>query len=263
MQLVGRGGKWTQKHHEWSQTALDPADDDNAAIEGADVSNGAPTTPTRLGNYAQLMDKVASVTSSAQKSKVAGDVQKMAKQVLFKAKALKLDMEKRLLSDKVAVPGDDSTAGKTAGIGAFLRTNVSRGVGGTNPTLSGTTTGYPNAAPGNGTQRAFTEDLLKAVVQLSWDNGGAPSHVIVGSFNKTQVSGFTGNASRTKKAEDKKLIAAISVYESDFGELQIVPSRLTVARRALVLDPEYVEIGYLQPMHNFDLPRPATATGAR
>jgi hypothetical protein len=199
------------------------------------------------------MDKVAQVSTTAEASKVAGDIQKMKKQIIFKTKELKRDMEKRLCSNKPAVPGTDSVAGETAGIGAYLRTNVSRGAGGANPTLSGTTTGYPNAAPTDGTQRAFTEDLLKPVVQASWEAGAEPTHVIVGGFNKVQASGFTGNATRTKKAEDKKLVASIAVYESDFGELQIVPARLTVARQALILDPEYVEIAYLQSTQNTDL----------
>lgn len=253
-QLFGKGSaKVTQPHHEWSQTAVRASNKANKTIQGDVATNDAPITPVRLGNYTQLMDAVAEVASTAQKSKVAGDVQKMKKQIAFHMKAVKLDMEARLLSNDPAVPGDDTTAGETAGIGAFLRTNVSRGAGGANPTLSGTTTGYPNAAPTDGTPRAFTEDLLKPVVQLAWTNGGAPSHVILGAFNKVQASGFTGNASRTKKAEDKKLIASISIYESDFGELQFVPSRECVQSQALIVDPEYGEIAYLQPMHNFDL----------
>lgn len=251
MQLVGRAGKFTQEYREWSTVDLAAADDDNAAVQGSDVLNDAPTTPKRLGNYTQLMDKVAAVSSTNEASKAAGQVQKMAKQILYKTQEIKRDMEKRLLSNKPAVAGDgDTVAGKTAGIGAFLRTNVSRGAGGANPTLSGTTVGYPNAAPVNGTQRAFTESLLKPVIQASWEAGATPTHILVGGYNKVQVSGFTGNATRTKKAEDKKLVAAIAVYESDFGQLQIVPCRHTVTRQALVIDPEYVEIGWLQKMRN-------------
>jgi hypothetical protein len=250
LQAVGRDGKFEQPHHEWSQVELAAANEDNKEIAGNDVTNDAPTTPTRLGNYTQLMDKVAGVASTNEASKAAGNVQKMAKQILYKTQELKRDMEKRLLANKAAVPGDGSTAGETAGIPSFLRSNVSRGVGGANPTLSGTTTGYPNAAATNGTQRAFTEDLLKPVLQSAWENGGNPTMVVVGGYNKVQASGFTGNATRNKKAEDKKIVAAIEVYESDFGQLQIVPSRQTVARQALILDPEMVEVGWLQKMRN-------------
>lgn len=253
MNLVGRKGKFENKYHEWSTIALAAANDDNAEIEGGDVTNDAPNTPVRLGNYVQLMDKVAQVSTSVAAMKVAGNVQKMAKQIAYKVQEIKRDMEMRLLSNKVAVPGTDSVAGKTAGFGAFLSTNVSRGVSGTSAVLSGTTTGYPVTAGDAGTPRAFTEALLKPVIQSAWTNGGSPTHLLVGAYNKVQASGFTGNATRTKKAEDKKLIAAISVYESDFGQLQIVPSRLTVQTQALLVDPEYVEIGWLQKMHNFSL----------
>lgn len=250
MQMIGRKGNFDSKYHEWSTVDLAAANGDNAEIEGGDVTNDAVTAAVRLGNYAQLMDKVKGVSSTSQAIKSAGQVAKMAKQILYATQEIKRDMETRLCSNSAAVAGGASTASQTAGIGAYLITNVSRGATGTNPTLSGTTTGYPNAAPGNGTQRAFTEELLKPVLQAVWEQGGNADKIIVGGFNKVQASGFVGNATRTKKAEDKKLVAAIDLYESDFGELQIVPDRFTVTRQALVLDPEFVEIGWLQKMQN-------------
>lgn len=250
---IAKKGKFKQPYHEWSTIDIAAANDDNKEIQGGDVTNDAPDTSVRLGNHAQLMDKVASVASTAQKSKVAGDVQKMAKQILLKSKAMKKDMEKRLLSNKPAVAGNDTTPGETAGLGAFLRTNVDRGAGGANPTLSGTTTGYPNAAPTDGTQREFTEDLLQNVIQTQWDNGAEPRFVITGSYNKRKASTFTGNAQKTSDAKAKKVVAAVAIYESDFGTLSIVPCRQTVARQAYIIDPDYLAVGYLQPWHNFDL----------
>jgi len=158
-----------------------------------------------------------------------------------------------MLSNTAAAAGSASVARETAGLGAFMRTNVSRGAGGSSPTLSGTTTDYPNLAPVNGTQREFTEALLVPVLQAVWEQGGNATTIVVGGFNKRQASGFAGNASRFKRAEDKKLIAAIEVYESDFGQLQIVPSRNTVTRQAYIIDPDYVEIGWLQSMQNISL----------
>ena len=67
-----------------------------------------------------------------------------------------------------------------------------------------------------------------------------------GSFNKQTISAFTGNATRYKEAEDSKLNAAIDVYISDFGELQIVPARHIRARDVFVLDPNYAAVAYLQ-----------------
>lgn len=253
MQAVGRKGSFDNKYHEWSTVALAAADGNNKNIEGDDATNDAATAAVRLGNYAQLMDKVAQVSSTSQAVKVPGNVQKLAKQVMYKTLELKRDMETRLLANSAAAAGGAGTATETGGIQAFLITNTSRGSGGANPTLSGSTTGYPNAAATNGTQRAFTEDLLTAVLQSIWEQGGNASMIVVGGFNKRQASSFSGNASRFKKAEDKKLVAAIEVYEGDFGQLQVVPSRQQPTRAATILDTDMVEIGWLQSMQNTPL----------
>jgi hypothetical protein len=249
-QAVGRKGEFENTYHEWSTVVLAAANPNNAEVEGTDVTADAAYAATRLGNYAQLMDKVASISDTQQRVKSAGDITKMAKQVLYHTQALKRDMESRLLASSPAVPGNASTARQTAGIFAFLHTNVSRGTGGANGTLSGGTTGYPNAGPTVGTARVFNESLLASVLQSVWQNGGNANMICVGGFNKRQASTFAGNASRFKKAEDKKLIAAIEVYESDFGQLQVVPSRNTDPAQALVLDTDMVDVGWLQPMRN-------------
>ena len=109
-----------------------------------------------------------------------------------------------------------------------MTSNVERATGGANPTTSGTgEAGFPNAAAtdaADGDKRAITEALLKTVIASCWDNGADPSVVLCGSSQKQTISGFTGNATRFKEAEDSKLNAAIDVYVSDFGELQIVPA---------------------------------------
>jgi chromosome segregation ATPase len=174
MQAIGRKGDFENTYHEWSTVELAAANADNKTIEGDDATNDAPTTGNRFGNYAQLMDKVAQVTTTAEKVKSAGGVQKMAKQVLFKTQEIKRDMEARLVSKKVAVAGSDTVARETAGIAAFIRTNASRGATGANGTLSGTTVGYPNALETAGTNRAFTETLLKTGMQGAWTEGGQP-----------------------------------------------------------------------------------------
>ena len=253
MQLAGRKGEFENTYHEWPVVELATANDTNTEIEGGDVPNDAPTLATRFGNYAQLSDKVAQVSSTNEAVRGAGNVQRMAKQVLYKTQEIKRDIEARITSNKAAVAGDDSTARQTAGLGAFIRTNTSRGSGGTSATLSGTTSGYPNAAPGAGTGRSLTEAMVKTVIQNAWTQGGDPRYLLTDAPQKVNISAFTGNATRYKKAEDKRLVAAIDVYESDFGEHQVVPDRFTVAGQIYAIDPSMVEIGWLQPMRNAPL----------
>jgi len=248
-------------YFEWTEVDLASPDKANRVKEAeASPGNDAPTNGKRLGNYTQISDKVVEVSSTANAVNGAGDIQTLAKQVAFKLKELKRDMEVMLLSNIAADAGGADEARITAGLPAFLRTNVDRSTGtvdGANPTLSGTTAGYPNAAATDGSVRALTEDMLKTVIAKCWDNGAEPSIVLCGSTVKQKISStFTGSATRYRDISDKKVVASIDVYVSDFGDLQIVPTRFLETRTAnsetvagrdvFVLDPSYARVAYLQ-----------------
>jgi hypothetical protein len=260
MTAIGRK-KATNTYFEWPVIDL-AAPATNRVIEGeAAPANDAPTNATRLANYTQISDKVVEVSDTAEQVNGAGDAQTVAKQIAYKLKELKRDMEVMLLSNVAASAGSSGGARATAGLAAFLRTNVDRSTGavdGANPTLSGTTDGYPNAAATDGSVRALTEALLKSVIADCWDNGAEPSIVLCGSAVKQKISStFTGSATKYQDMTDKKsLSAAIDIYVSDFGTLQIVPTRFlqtrtanseTVAGRDVyVLDPNYARVAFLQ-----------------
>jgi len=251
----------TNTSFEWSEVDL-AAPAANRVLEGESApGNDAPTNAVRLSQYTQISDKVVEVSDTNQKVNGVADAQTVAKQIAYKLKELKRDMEVMLLSNVAAVPGDATTARVTAGLPAFLRTNVDRGVGGASGTLSGTTSGYVNAAATDGTPRALTEAMLKSVIAQCWDNGAEPSIVLCGSAVKQKISStFTGSATKFKNVDDKKVVAAVDLYVSDFGELQIVPTRFletrTVAGRdVFVLDPNYARVAYLQTVQQKPLAR--------
>jgi hypothetical protein len=143
-----------------------------------------------------------------------------------------------------------------AGLSAFSLTNDQLGATGVSPTLSGTTNGYPNAPATPGTARDLTEDMLNDAIQAVWTQGGDPRYVLCSPVNKRVISKtFTGSATKYKNADDKKIVNAIDVYESDFGQVQIVPDRFTPAGDVFVLDPEFVKIADLQPTRQLELAR--------
>lgn len=234
-------------YFEWSEVDLAAAAS-NRQIEGdVGLSNTAPTNAVRKGNYTQISAKVVEVSSTNQAVNGVADAQTVAKQVAYKLSEMKRDMEKMLLDNVAGSAGASGTARQTAGLPAFLTTNTARGTGGADGTTSGSgSAGYPDAAATDGTQRAITETILKGVIADCWDAGAEPSVVLCGSSNKQTISTFTGNATRYKEAEDSKLNAAIDVYISDFGELQIVPARHIRARDVFVLDPNYAAVAFLQ-----------------
>lgn len=250
-------------YFEWAEVDL-AATSDNRQIEGdVGLSNTAPTNAVRKANYTQISAKVVEVSTTNQAVNGVANAQTVAKQVAYKLSELKRDMERMLLANVAASAGASGTARQTAGLPAFLTTNTSRGTSGANGTTSGTgEAGHVNAAATDGTLRVVTETMLQDVIKQCWDSGADPSVVLVGSAQKQKISTFTGNATRYKEAEDSKLNAAIDVFISDFGELQIVPARHARVRTVssvdytpdiLVLDPNYAEVCYLQTAKQEDM----------
>lgn len=248
MSSIGRRSA-SNTYFEWPVVELAAASNSNRVAEGeAAPGNDAPTNALRMANYTQISDKVVEVSDTNEAVNGAGDAQRKAKQIAYKLKELKRDMETMLVGDNnAAVAGSSGTARETASLSAFLKTNVDRGTGGANGTLSGSTEGYPNAAATDGTLRALTEDMLKGVIASCWDEGAEPTIVLCGSGVKQKISStFTGAATRYRDISDKKVVAAIDLYVSDFGELQIVPTRFIRSRDVFVLDPSYARVAYLQ-----------------
>lgn len=256
MSAIGRKNV-DNTYFEWGVVDLADASTSNRVAEGESApANDSPTNAVRMGNYTQISDKVVEVSDTNNAVNGAGNAQTLAKQVAYKLKELKRDMESMLCDNVAGSAGSSGTARASAGLPAFLRTNVSRGTGGANGTTSGSgDSGYVNAGATDGTTRAITETLLKGVIADCWAEGAEPSVVICGATQKQAISAFTGNATRYKEAEDSKLNAAIDVYISDFGELQIVPSRFSRSRDVLVLDPNYARVAYLAPTSQKELAR--------
>ena len=243
-------------YFEWSEVDLAAAATNNQIEGDAGLSNNAPTNAVRKGNYTAISAKVVEVSDTNQNVNGVANAQTVAKQVAYKLSELKRDMEKMALNNVAAGAGASGTARTTAGLPAFLTTNVERGTGGANGTTSGSgSAGYPNAAATDGTTRAITETLLKSVIASCWDEGADPSVVLCGSSQKQTISSFTGNATKYQEVDGKRLTAAVDIYVSDFGTLQIVPARHIRARDVFVLDPSYAKIAYLQTARQKPLAR--------
>ena len=239
-------GKATAVLHEWQTDSLASASATNAVVEGDDATTDAATATTRLSNTCQILDKVPRVTGTQEVVNKAGRKSEMAYQIAKRGQELKRDLESSLLANNAEVTGDSTTAREMGGIEAWLNTNTSVGAGGTAGSAG-------NTARTDGTNRELTEALLAAQLQAIWTSGGDPDCIMVGAFNKRVISGFSGNATRFKGADDKTLVAAIDIYDSDFGELQIVPNRFQTAESCLIIQKDMWEVAYLRPFKLVDL----------
>ena len=231
--------KATAVLHEWQTDSLAAAVTNNQVIEGDDATAEAISATTRLSNSCQIMDKVIAITGTQEAVDKAGRASEIAYQIAKKAKELKRDLEASLTSNNAEVTGSATAARVAGGLRSWVATNDVMGT-------SGTSGGAGNTAATNGTQRAFTESLLKTVIKSVWNAGGNPTMIMVGPFNKQKLSGFTGNSTRFDAGADATLYTSVDVYASDFGQLQVVPNRFSRDREAWVLDMDYWGVAFLR-----------------
>lgn len=246
-------------YFEWQTDALAAASSANAALEGDDVSSFTAVTPTaRVGNYTQISTKNVVISGTVEALDKAGRRSELTYQLAKMGSELKRDMEAALLANQAAVAGNTTTARRTAGLPAWLTSNTDFGTGGADPTVGST----PTAARTDGTQRAFTETLLKTVLAETWTSGGNPKMLMVGAFNKQAASAFTGIATRFRDVpagKQAQIIGAADVYVGDFGQITIVPNRFMRARDALIVDPEYASLAILRPIQQDELAKTGDA----
>lgn len=239
--------KASNTYHEWQRDSLAAANKDNALIDGDDFAGQALTATDRIGNYCQIFSKQPTVSRRADLVNKAGQKTAMAYQTAKLMKELKRDMEAMVLSNNAAVAGNSTTASKSAGLGAMIYTNISSGAGGSTPSH---TSGAATVAPTAGTNRPFTEALLKTVIQSCYTNSGAvPRQVVMSPSHKSTFSGFAGiavNRYQVGKKEQARIIGGADVYMSDFGELEIVPHYiLSGSNTVFLVNPEFASLAFL------------------
>ena len=243
-------------YFEWQTDSL-ASTSTTAVIDGDDVSSFDSTAATsRVGNYTHIRRRTTIVADNFSSLDTAGRNDELAYQLAKRGKELKRDIEAVLTANNAQVAGNSSTARETGGLGAWIATNENVGTGG------GLTTGDGTTARTDGTQRDFTETMLKDAMQQAFVSGGQPSILMVGPHNKTVVSGFAGIAAQRYQAPSDApttIIGAADVYLSDFGTLNVVANRFSPERTAYLLDPEYASVCYLRPIQNVELSKTGDA----
>jgi hypothetical protein len=253
MSSIGKT-KATAVLHEWQTDSLAAASLSNFAVEGATASDATMSPTTRIGNRTQIAQKTIKISGTLQSVDKAGRKSEKSFQLAKASSEIKRDMETSLLSNQIAANGDSSTARKLGGLQAWLATNYDGGTSGV-AGASGTT------ARTDGTNRTFTEDILKTVVRKVYAAGGNPKVLMVNPAHKQLVSAFTGIAAQRFMAPSNApttILAAADVYLSDFGSISVVPNRFMTSTNscnetAFVLDPDMAAIAYLRPFQTNEL----------
>jgi hypothetical protein len=187
--------------HEWVEDTLETVGD-NAQSEGADAPTDVATDPIRRQNVTQIFSKTAKVTGTAQSvNRVGGN--RMAYEITNKLKALKNDIEFALIRGSIA-SGLASTSG-----GA-------RRLKGIKNWFDGTAT----IATNNYSGATLTETLLNDMFEAVWNNSNKEVNAVYTTMKgKRRISSFTAGNTKNVNAEDKRLVNAVDVYQSDAAKM--------------------------------------------
>jgi hypothetical protein len=230
--------KATATFTEWQTESLATPVNNNAAFEGNVFTISAGNLTSRVGNFCQIVTKTFAVTKTEEVVKKAGRTSEVNRQKLLKGIEGRRDFE-------TSIVGNNPSAAEVAGVSprttggalAWITTNSSSGSGGA---VGGFANGVVSAAT-NGTQRVFTETLVKAAMSTAFQNGAKLSQAYMGPTQKQEWSAFTGIATIRKDAPGDKMatiIGAADIYVSDFGNLQLIPHPYALTRDVLLIDPK-------------------------
>lgn len=239
-------------HPEWEIDEL-RAPKENAQTEGDDYIFNAVAPPERVGNYTQIFSESWVFSGTQQAVENAGNVEKIAEKKIKAGLEVKKDIELAIVSNTASVGGAKRYFG---GLPSWLETNVERNGGANGGFNSGTGL---TVAETPGTQRAFTKALLDAAMQSCYNAGANVTDLVVSPYVKSVFVTFMSDnnvASFRYAAEGRgknTIVGTADIYEGPFGKVVVKPNRVmatsaAVARRAFLIDPEYISMATLRPI---------------
>lgn len=246
----------TARYTEWQTETLATPVSTNAQLEGDDYAAAAGNFTTRLGNYCQISAAAFTVSRTADVVKTAGRANETNRLKAIRALEVKRDVEMRAIGNYASVNESGATTRKSAGALAWLTTNDSRGAG------AGADGGFSAgvvAAATNGTQRTFTESLVKTCLANLFTSRGMGKRnyqAYMGGAHKQQFSAFTGIAAIRKDAPGSSMatiIGAADEYVGDFGIISLIPHPYGLTRDCAFIDPDYWRLAILDGMKTTEL----------
>jgi hypothetical protein len=223
--MVGRE-KISARNPEWQEDALD-AVEEIARVEGHDPTEATLVATVMRQNYTQILEKTIKVSATSDALKHYGRAKESAYQVAKKMAEIKRHFEHVLVGlDTAAVAGDSSTARKMANVYPQIHAD--------------TTTQTPDSDAGTGgTQPGpLTEANVLSTLQKVFDAGGDASVLMIKPADSLIVADFAKASGRNRDfAQAKKVVNAVDLYVSPFGEVRVVLNRFIKSTQALIFDP--------------------------
>jgi hypothetical protein len=203
-----------------------------AVYEGAELSNAALTTPSRLTNIVQEVAKRYSVT----------DIQRAVDK--FQAEdELSRQRAKAMKEWRNSVEYD------------LIRSTLTSGVSGTAPKMSGIIEACSKSTnhTSHNSGTAWSASILKGLMKANWDNsnGDVATDLYMGSFLKNVTDDFTNKSTTVVNGNETTIVNSIDVFETGLGKVRIHTNRYVFISgtdstgRVLAIRPEKLKVAYL------------------
>ena len=189
----------------------------HAALEGEDAAAAAFQNRVRRTNYTQIFTETIHVSGTMDAVTLQGVDREFDYQAINRVRELLRSLEQSVIAGVAASATPEGSD------------TVRRTMGGILSFISGASAITKDAAAA-----PLDEPMLNGELRRVWEAGGRPNAIVVGGFQKRQISTFAGN--RQFQPDDRAVRNVIEYYESDFGLQQIVLSRWVPADKVLLLD---------------------------
>lgn len=220
---------------QWQEDSLAAVNSANAQIEGFTATDATLIPTVMRTNYTQILQKTIKVSDTADAVATYGRAKEAAYQMAKAAAEVKRDLEYFLVgSQQTAVAGaSGATARKFASVQAQIDL--------TNATTKTGASGNP-----------ITEPLLLTNLQLCYNNGADPNTIMVTPADSLIIAGFAAATGRLRDLSDlsdngQKIVNAVTVYVSPFGEQKVVLNRFLNQYDTLIFDPNMWKLVTLRP----------------
>lgn len=240
---------------EWQTDELPTAIGTNAKVEGASADIASASVTTRETNRTQIFDKVVAVSNTQiDGMNTAGRENEWSYQMRRMSMATARDIEFSMVQNSASVSAGAGVAARLKGLGlgspitgeasasllGWLSGNVAVG-------STGIGSGDGHDASGRAT---LTETIFNDLLQAIWNNGGRPNMILTGGYLRRVISSFSANATRyaSVPSSSSVLNASVSIYESDFGMVEMRLDNFIGATRIGAIETQYFKAATLRPL---------------
>ena len=207
-----------QKIYEWQEDEQEGGAD-NAQVEGFEATEESHTTTEMKQNTTQIFSRTIKLSGSLEATDHYGRKSELARQIMKKGKALKLDRERACVGvDQAMVLGSTAVARRHA--------SVSQMIAAGNKIAAG-------AVP-------LTELILRSAIRKAYTVGSKSTRFMVAPNVAEQTAEFDGNATRSREvtgANAKEIIHVVDVYTTALGTLSVETNREMLATQGLLWRP--------------------------